>query len=724
MRQGNIVEYIDEGQIFSGCVLAVETAGSGSKTRESYRILNEKNRTLTISANKIINFEAGSITEKIDHAAIAARLCQLRDKRREMAAAVPLSDIRELLKLENETLWSPKDMAAAYYGDAINDDQLSAVVRSLHSKNPYFKRKDDYFYAVGDEDLQKYFQQLAVEKEKQEREAEFLKELSDLAASAFAPEIRSGFIKKYGARIDILTNFFIFPENTAFQNKGRELIQIISDGINARFDAFKFLVDMAIFCRDENFLLKKYNIDKKFEPKLIEEVGEFKKTFTMDKYKMIDAYSVLDGIKRGEKKFCDENSRVDLTNIASYTIDSADTKCCDDGISFIRYGDGYALMVHVADISEMIKEGTEIDSEAFARVTAIYMAEGKIDMIPEEVSNDLFSLRENERRLCLTLAAVLSSELEIINSAFVPSIIKVEKKCSYEQINEILSNGNGAAGITTTREELETLLKFSSVMRQRRETAGAVSLFFPKADIYVEDPGSENEKINISTDDHGEAGTIVSELMIFYNSRAAELFNAFKAPAHFKYSASYPSPELVKKYREDVPAGSYNPLRAWEIRRSMPYSISAYEMTPHGMLGVPGYVQASSPLRRYIDLLMQRQIKSLLVFGKPRYDIESLKEKIIYCEGSLSAASEIEQESRGYWLYKYLKKNSGEKIPATVIEASEDRFRVELSKYFLHLNGAARLHGKRTAGERVIVTINSVDIRDRKIHFAIDTFEE
>ncbi|HNY12057.1 MAG TPA: ribonuclease catalytic domain-containing protein, partial [Candidatus Wallbacteria bacterium] len=413
-----------------------------------------------------------------------------------------------------------------------------------------------------------------------------------------------------------------------------------------------------------------------------------------------------------------------FTDIASYTIDSADTKCCDDGISFAKYGEGYALLVHVADISEMIKQGTEIDSEAFARVTAIYMAEGKIDMIPEEVSNDLFSLREGERRLCLTLAAIISKELEIINLAFVPSVIKVEKKCSYEEINEILLNDSGSSQITIKREELKTLLEFSSVMRQRRENNGAVSLFFPKADIYVENPGMENEHINISTDDHGEAGSIVSELMILYNSRAAELFNAFKAPALFKYSAAYPSPELVKKYREDLPPGSYDPLRAWEIRKSMPYSISAYEMTPHGMLGVPGYVQASSPLRRYIDLLMQRQMKSILTSTMPCYNIEYLKEKINYCEGSLAAASEIEQESRGYWLYKHLKKNMGEKIPATVIEASEERFRLELSKYYLHLNGSTRLHGRRAAGERVIVTIDNVDIRDRKIHFSIGSPEE
>ncbi|HNY13511.1 MAG TPA: hypothetical protein PKK26_18145, partial [Candidatus Wallbacteria bacterium] len=301
MKQGNIVEYIDEGQIFSGYVIAVETSGSGAKTRESYRILNEKNRTLTISANKIINSEISSAAEKPDYAAIVAKLCLMRDKRREMAAAVPLSDIRELLKLENETLWSPKDMAAAYYGDAIHADQLSAVVRALHSKNPYFKRKEDYFYAVSDEDLQKYFQQLAVEKEKKDRENEFLKNLANLSASSFAAEIKADFMKKYGQQIEFLTNFFVFPENTAYQNKGRELIQTVSDGLKTRFDAFKFLVDMGIFCKDENFLLKKYNIDKKFEPKLIDEVGEFKRSFSIDKYKTIASGEVLDGIRRGEK---------------------------------------------------------------------------------------------------------------------------------------------------------------------------------------------------------------------------------------------------------------------------------------------------------------------------------------------------------------------------------------------------------------------------------------
>ncbi|HOT75376.1 MAG TPA: RNB domain-containing ribonuclease, partial [Candidatus Wallbacteria bacterium] len=162
---------------------------------------------------------------------------------------------------------------------------------------------------------------------------------------------------------------------------------------------------------------------------------------------------------------------------------------------------------------------------------------------------------------------------------------------------------------------------------------------------------------------------------------------------------------------------TYDAALAWAIRRNMQFAETSYAPSAHGMLGTACYIQSSSPLRRYIDMLNQRQIKSLVIDGRPFYEEEAVRKISQYLDATLASISEAEQESHYYWLYLYLKQNAGMVYEGVVIEASEERARIEIAGVFLHVTAQARIHGKFCAGEKVAVTVENADARARKVFF-------
>jgi len=156
MKSGNIIEYMDDGNIVLGYILSVESVSAAGRKKENFRIVTEKNKITNITASKIINCEQSHISEKTNQAAIASRLIEMRERRRQMAQSVPLAEIRELIMLESQQAFGAREIAAAYYGANFTNDEASAVVRNIFVKNPYFKRKEDYFFPASDEDVARF----------------------------------------------------------------------------------------------------------------------------------------------------------------------------------------------------------------------------------------------------------------------------------------------------------------------------------------------------------------------------------------------------------------------------------------------------------------------------------------------------------------------------------------------------------------------------------------
>jgi hypothetical protein len=756
-----------------GYILAVESVSAAGRRKENYRVVTEKNKIINITASKIINCESSNISEKNDHAQIASRLVEMRDRRRSLAAGVPLAEIRELIMLESKELFEAREIASAYYGNTVSNDEISAVTRNLFVKNPYFKRKEDYFFPASDEDITKFIAQQEKEALNKKLEEDFARDVEALEAADYSPEACAGFIETHRQKIELLKNSVVFDDNPAWTVKARELQQKISGLINRKIEIFDFLVKLKIFSRHENLSVNRYNIKKDFKDSVIAAACELSQRDFISGIKLIEPCAFFDAItpkdaaagKAGDDTGVDMavtagaagasdsftadgafksaaaldalfgfsgGARLDLRAIPCITIDSEYTLCCDDAVGLYEHAGYKILLVHVSDAAELIADGGGLDGEAYQRASSVYLAEGKIDILPQALTNGLMSLNEGEDRLAVSLIAVCaggvdgSGSVEIIKWFFAPAVIKVSKKCSYDEIDELyekLSSGNVIDDLAAARcfgaDGYKIILDIAVSCRNAREARGALNLSFPKSEVFVEKFDEREPAVKLLSEMHAQSGIIVSEFMVLYNSLSAALIAAAGAAACFKSSKAYPEPALIDNYRKML-AGSgrtYDAAAAWVIRRNMNFAETSYAPSAHGMLGVACYIQSSSPLRRYIDLANQRQLKAVAANKPPYYDLQRMKDLAMYLDATLSSISEAEQESHYYWLYLYLRQNAGSVYEGVVIEASEDRARIEIEKVYLHVTAQARIHGRFTTGERVAVTVESANARERKIFF-------
>jgi exoribonuclease-2 len=712
---------MDEGGILLGYVVSVETVSSGGRKKENYRVVTEKNKVANITASKIINSEPSSISEKTDQSNIASKLIEMRDRRRVMASEVPLAEIRELIMLESKQLFEAREIAAAYYGSGVTRDEASAVVRNLFVKNPYFKRKEDYFFPASDEDVARFIELQEKEALNKKREEEFACDVAALETSRYSIDACEAFTAKYQKEIELFKNSVLYQDDPAYSAKAKDLQQKISTLLNRKVDIFDFLVKTRIFSVHENLAARRYNLKKEFREDIVRDASLVEERARALNFRPVDFLQYLK-----TPSDLGGGGRVDMRAIPSVTIDSEYTLCCDDAISAIEFEGKNILLVHVSDASEFITEGGELDREAYNRASAVYLAEGKIDIIPEIVSNEILSLRSGEDRFALTLAAVFGTDGEMNSWFFVPSVIKVSKKCSYDEIDELYSRIAAGSSIEDMQAAacfgeagFKKLLALVEKLRSERESRGALNLSFPKSEVYVEKPGELSPEIKLMSETHAQSGAIVSECMILYNSLSAAFLAKHNAAGCFKSSKAYPEPKLIENYRASLAASgaSYDAAQAWAIRRYMQFAETSYSPSAHGMLGVSCYMQSSSPLRRYIDLANQRQIKSLAVSGAPFYGEERFRELAQYLDATLSLISEAEQESHYYWLYLYLKQNAGGEYDGVVIEASEERARIEIAGVYLHVTAQTRIHGRFCVGDRVAVTVETADARERRIYF-------
>ena len=153
--------------------------------------------------------------------------------------------------------------------------------------------------------------------------------------------------------------------------------------------------------------------------------------------KVRDEAKKFEGAEVSEK---DCEGRMDLRTLPIFTIDSAETKDIDDAISLTRTSDGgFELGVHIADVSNYVKPGTELDNEAFSRATSVYYADQVVPMLPKALSNGICSLNENELRLAFSCLMRLDKDGGLTDYRFVKSIIRSRVKGVYSEINALLA---------------------------------------------------------------------------------------------------------------------------------------------------------------------------------------------------------------------------------------------------------------------------------------------
>ena len=331
-----------------------------------------------------------------------------------------------------------------------------------------------------------------------------------------------------------------------------------------------------------------------------------------------------------------------LADVSAFSIDDETTTEIDDAFSLVKLDDGdYRLGIHIAAPALGITPGSDLDAIARKRLSTVYMPGNKITMLPDSAV-EVFTLKEGSICPALSLYLTLAPDYSVRAQTTKLERVTIAANLRHEQLEPLFNQttlGNGAD--YRYRDELEWLWHFADHLEAKRGAKDKGRSLIPEYMFKI-----EQERVRII---HRERGTpidkVVAELMILANSRWADWL------AENKVTAIYRAQDKGKTRMTTQPL-------------------------PHQGLGVERYVWSSSPLRRYIDLLNQRQLIALVSGDAPIYAAkdEALEGAMYAFEQTYEAYNDFQRNMEKYWGLRYLQQEGMNEVTATVIRENLVRF--------------------------------------------------
>ncbi len=401
--------------------------------------------------------------------------------------------------------------------------------------------------------------------------------------------------------------------------------------------AFDMLVALGEFSPDENLALLRAGVTETFPDEVLVEAAEAARR------------DIFDG-------------RRDLRAIEIVTVDDEHTREVDDGVSWEPRPFGVRLGVHIADAAHFVAQGSAVDRDAEARATSYYIPGRKIRMLPPVLSEDAASLVEGQDRPALSFFADITPHGEILRFEVEETIIRVRRRMTYEDCERALVGEGGP-------DWLPPLAELASRLEQERLDRGATPIRAHEVDITFDDAGDPVIEL---VDPGRPARVLVAELMVLTNRLAAQWCQSRGLPAIYR-KQSPPTGAAPPPPRDRI-----DPLAAHEFRRTLSRTEVSLEAGPHAGLGVPCYLQATSPLRRYQDLVQHRIIKASLRGQPLPFSREELMGLAHLTEQAGRQARGIETETDRYWILRALEMRTGDTFDALVLRAESRHTLVQL----------------------------------------------
>lgn len=400
----------------------------------------------------------------------------------------------------------------------------------------------------------------------------------------------------------------------------------------------------------------------------------------------------------------DISNREDLSHLTTYTIDSEETKEIDDAISFDRFGDNYLVGVHITDLASYVSKDSALDKEASEKISTVYLETGEIPMFPAQICHDKLSLLKGEQRPTVSALFTFSPTFELLEKRITLAKLAVKNKISYQEVDKLIRKSKG-----NNDNDFIILKSLTNQLRSKRFEAGAIEINRPEIEIRVID----NEIKLRATNQRSISRRIVSEMMILMNSTISEF--AAKNDIPFIYRIQEMPNEDYKHYLQP---DYYDPIMNDKLIRMIRPSNFSSQPSKHYGLGVDFYSQVTSPLRRYFDLLIQRQIVTFLKNEKPLYNIEELLSYITSIETTNKLYSQLYNSSFSYWFLKYLEQNlQYQPLPAVVVSDNQNSYTFELLEFGKRYN--LRTKERLDIGDTVNLIIDRVQPEKDIIKFSL-----
>lgn len=480
--------------------------------------------------------------------------------------------------------------------------------------------------------------------------------------------------------------------------------------------------------------------------------------------KVRDEAKKFEGAEVSEK---DCEGRMDLRALPIFTIDSAETKDIDDAVSLTRTSDGgFELGVHIADVSNYVKPGTELDNEAFSRATSVYYADQVVPMLPKALSNGICSLNENELRLAFSCLMRLDKDGGLTDYRFVKSIIRSRVKGVYSEINALLAGTADAeikAKYADVIDQLPAMKELYGHRARLRKERGCMDIESGEVKLILDENG---RCIDVKKRTSGESESMIEEFMLLANQCAAHFARVKQIPFVYRvheepnaeklerlhallqacgindhFAKDVPTPKELSAILEGVRGTPYEQIINTGMLRCM--SKALYEEKPKGHYGLvlKDYAHFTSPIRRYPDLAIHRIMTDMLKGTEKETMILRYTD---FAERASKQSSEreviamqIERKAEDCYKAEYARRHLGECYEGTISGVTQRGLFIELDNGVegfvpassLTPSGTSLTEGVRltdpasgktwSLGDKMMITIVRADVNLGKIDFEV-----
>lgn len=455
--------------------------------------------------------------------------------------------------------------------------------------------------------------------------------------------------------------------------------------------------------------------------------------------------------------------RIDLRELPLVTIDGEDARDFDDAVYCEPAGEGWRLIVAIADVSHYVRPGSPLDREAVARGTSVYFPNRVIPMLPEALSNGLCSLNPKVDRLCMVCDMQLGPQGKVSSSEFYPAVMRSAARITYTEAEVLLEAGEGSEELKRLRPRLEHLRDAYKVLAKARSRRGGLDFDVPEVRFEFDERGHVT---GLAPYHRGVSHRIIEECMIAANVETGLFLRRHRMPTLYRVHEG-PADEKLEELRlfldtfgVKLPKGTtlkprdlyraVNQLRDHPERelvegvvlRSMQAAVYRPKNIGHFGLALPAYAHFTSPIRRYPDLLVHRGIRHIVEHGSVKGfeyampDMERLGDVTSRAE---RRADEATWDSHDRLKCEFMQDHLGQEYDGVITGVMPFGVFVRLSElhveglihvsylgkeYFRHDNVRRALVGERSGKVfgltgHVRVRVLRVNLEDRKIDFEL-----
>jgi exoribonuclease-2 len=656
MELGNIVEYIDRQRILCAVVLEVKN--------QRLRLLTENNREVNLSASRLLHRDKTRLDLSMGRTRMVDALKEVAQKRKALIEKVLIRELWEVLNSEQE--WIDLDTMTGFcFPEAPNGDHQSAVMRALFDDRLYFRFNPGRFFPNSADQVERLISQREEEARRQriiENGGDWLRRCLARNGPTPADAEEAG----AGEFLEVLKSYYLFEKEYPDYSLAERMLE--RAGLDGSGELFTLLARSGIFREHENIDLLRFGVPVDFSGEAQQAADEL-----LDRPSSVQV----------------EAQREDLTCLNLFTIDGQATLDFDDALSLEVSPEGFRLGIHIVDVAHFVHKDGPLDREARSRGSSIYMADQKVSMLPPVLAEGMCSLKAGEIRPAISTMVDLGPELDVRGYRIMPSIVRVKDQLTYFSVN-------------LTADQDPNVIRLCNIARKFREfrlAAGAVHISVPEINIWL----GENGDIYLNRVNRESPGRmLVAEIMILANWLMARCLAEHGMPAVFR---SQPAP------RERLYRGEEGSLyQNWMQRRLLNRFILGHAPEKHTGLGLEAYVTATSPIRKYFDLVNQRQVRAVLGLEEP-YAAEEIGRILQELEDPMNHVARLQMGRHRYWLLKYLEQRVGQKEEAIVLVRRRNSFQILLMDYMLEcdlpMTGSLDLKPE----DLVQVTIQKVNAR-------------